>query len=355
MKSLKELLEIVVKDNATDLHIVAGAPPMVRINGNLYRRSSDPLTPQQAQNICLSLMTDRQKQKFEKRHEIDFSFGVAGLARFRVNVFRQKGTCSAAIRKIPEEIPAFHTLGAPPILAELVNKSHGLILVTGPTGSGKSTTLASLLDIINEEKQAHIVTIEDPIEYLHSHKRCIVNQREIGPDTQDFSSAMKYLLRQDPDYCLVGEMRDRETAEIALKISETGHLVFATLHTNSAPETISRIISMFESGTKDVVLSQLSSVLQAILCQRLVPGLDGSLVLAYELLVPNSGIRALIREGKLHQIHGMMQVGQHATGMITINQCLMNLIIRRKIDMKIGFEYSPDPEDLNQMLRKAGL
>ncbi len=355
MNSLKELLEIVVKDNATDLHIVAGSPPMVRINGNLFQRATEPLTIQQTQNICLSLMTDRQRQKFEKKHELDFSFGVAGLARFRVNVFRQRGTYSAAIRKIPEDIPPFHSLGAPTILAELINKSHGLILVTGPTGSGKSTTLASLLDIVNEEKQSHIVTIEDPIEYIHAHKRCIVNQREIGSDTQDFSTAMKYLLRQDPDYCLVGEMRDRETAEIALKISETGHLVFATLHTNSAPDTIGRIVSMFESGTKEVVLNQLSAVLQGILCQRLLPGLDGKLVLAYELLIPNSGIRALIREGKLHQIHGMMQVGQQTTGMITINQCLMNHIIRRRIDMKVGFEYSPDPDELNQMLKKAGL
>lgn len=355
MKSLKELLEIVVKDNATDLHIVAGSPPMVRMNGNLFQRSAEPLSAQQAQNICLSLMTERQRKEFEKRNEIDFSFGVAGLARFRVNVFRQRGTFSAAIRKIPEDIPTYQSLGGPQILRDLIDKSYGLILVTGPTGSGKSTTIASLLDIVNEEKQSHIVTIEDPIEYLHAHKRCIVNQREIGHDTEDFGSAMKYLLRQDPDYCLVGEMRDRETAEIGLKISETGHLVFATLHTNSAPDTISRIISMFESGTKDVVLSQLSSVLQAVMCQRLLPGLDGSLVLAYELLVPNTGIRALIREGKLHQLHGMMQVGQQTTGMITINQCLLNLIVRRKIDVKVGFEYSPDPEELNQLLRKAGL
>lgn len=355
MRGLKDLLEMVVRDGATDLHIVSGKPPMVRINGNLVQRGTEPLTPQQAQSICISLMTERQKKNFEKRYEIDFSFGIEGVARFRVNVFRQRGTYSAAIRKIPEEIPSYSSLGAPSILEEIVNKKYGLILVTGPTGSGKSTTLASLLDVINESKQSHIVTIEDPIEYLHTHKKCIVNQREIGVDAKDFSSSMKYLLRQDPDYCLVGEMRDRETAEAALKISETGHLAFATLHTNSAAETISRIVSLFDMGTREVTLNQLASTLQAILCQRLLPGVDGGLVLVYELLVPNSGIRALIRESKLHQIHGMMQVGQETTGMITFNQCLMNLIVRRKIDMKVGFENSPDPDELNKMLGKAGL
>ncbi len=355
MKSLKELLEIVVKDGATDLHIVAGSPPMIRINGNLFQRASEPLTAQQANNICLSLMTDKHRKTFENRNEVDFGFGVSGLGRFRVNVFRQRGVVSAAIRRIPEAIPHFSTLGLPTIVQELTNKQNGMVLVTGATGSGKSTTIASLLDKINEEKQSHIVTIEDPIEYVHQHKKCIVNQREVGLDTENFEVAMKYLLRQDPDYCLVGEMRDRETAEIALKVAETGHLVFATLHTNSAPDTISRIVAMFDEGRRDITLNQLSSVLRAILSQQLLPGLDGKLVLAYELLIPTSGIRALIREGKYYQVHGMMQVGQNVSGMITMNQCLMNLMIRRKIDMKVGFEASPDPEDLNNMLRKAGL
>lgn len=355
MSSLKELLKMVAKDNATDLHIVVGSPPMVRINGNLYQRSTEPLTDLQAQNICLSLMTEKQRKIFDKKNEIDFGFGINGVGRFRVNVFRQKGAVSAAVRRIPEEIPHFSTLGLPQIVSDLTNKRNGMILVTGATGSGKSTTIAAMLDKINEEKQSHIVTIEDPIEYVHSHKKCIVNQREVGLDTEDFSIAMKYLLRQDPDYCLVGEMRDRETAEIALKISETGHLLFATLHTNSAPDTISRIVSMFEDGRKEVTLNQLSAVLQCILSQQLLPGIDGKLVLAYELLIPTPGIRALIREGKYYQIHGMMQVGQQTTGMITMNQCLMNLIVRRKIDMKVGFEASSDPEDLNQMLKKVGL
>ncbi len=355
MSSLKELLKMVAKDNATDLHIVVGSPPMVRINGNLYQRSTEPLTDLQAQNICLSLMTEKQRKIFDKKNEIDFGFGVNGVGRFRVNVFRQRGSVSAAVRRIPEDIPHFSTLGLPQIVSDLTNKRNGMILVTGATGSGKSTTIAAMLDKINEEKQSHIVTIEDPIEYVHHHKKCIVNQREVGLDTEDFSVAMKYLLRQDPDYCLVGEMRDRETAEIALKISETGHLLFATLHTNSAPDTISRIVSMFEDGRKEVTLSQLSAVLQCVLSQQLLPGIDGKLVLAYELLIPTPGIRALIREGKYYQIHGMMQVGQQTTGMITMNQCLMNLIVRRKIDMKVGFEASSDPEDLNQMLKKVGL
>lgn len=355
MNSLKELLEMVVKDNATDLHIVAGSPPMVRINGNLYKRAAEPYTAQQANNICLSLMTDKHRKTFDSRNEVDFGFGVTGLGRFRVNVFRQRGAVSAAVRRIPEEIPHFSKLGLPTIVQELTNKSNGLVLVTGATGSGKSTTIASLLDKVNEEKQSHIVTIEDPIEYVHNHKKCIVNQREIGLDTENFDVAMKYLLRQDPDYCLVGEMRDRETAEIALKVSETGHLVFATLHTNSAPDTISRVTAMFDSGRREITLNQLSSVLQCVLSQQLLPGLDGNLVLAYELLIPTTGIRALIREGKFYQIHGMMQVGQSSSGMCTMNQCLMNLMVRRKIDMKVGFEASPDPDDLNNMLRKAGL
>jgi twitching motility protein PilT len=355
MKSLKELLEIVARDNATDLHIVVGSPPMVRVNGSLFQRSTEPLTPQETQNICLSLMTEKHRKLLETHNEVDFGFGVNGLGRFRVNVFKQRGSLSAAIRRIPEDVPHFSKLGLPQIVSDLTNKSNGLILVTGATGSGKSTTIAALLDKVNEEKQAHIVTIEDPIEYVHHHKRCIVNQREVGIDTEDFDVAMKYLLRQDPDYCLVGEMRDRETAEMALKVSETGHLVFATLHTNSAPDTISRLVSMFDEGRRDITLNQLSTVLQCVLCQQLLPGLDGKLVLAYELMIPTTGIRALIREGKVYQIHGMMQVGQQNTGMITMNQCLMNLIVRRRIDMKVGFEASPDPEDLNQMLRKAGL
>lgn len=354
MKSLKELLEIVVKDGATDLHIVAGSEPMIRMNGILFKRGSRALTSDESNQICISLMNDRQRKLFEKMDEIDFAFGVKDLARFRVNVFKQKGSLSAAIRRIPDEVPPFSKLGLPSIVSDLTNKHNGMVLVTGPTGSGKSTTLASMLDIINEEKQGHIVTIEDPIEYVHGHKKCIINQREVGIDTEDFASGMRALLRQDPDYCLVGEIRDRETAEIALKISETGHLLFATLHTNSAPETISRIVSMFDEGRKEIILNQLSASLQAILCQQLLPGIDGKLVLAYELMIPTSGIRALIRDGKLYQIHGMMQVGQQASGMITLNQCLANLIIRRKIDMKVGFESTNDPEELNQLLKKAG-
>jgi twitching motility protein PilT len=355
VKNLKELLETVVRDNGTDLHIVAGSPPMIRVNGSLFKRDTEPLSAQQATNICMSLMTEKHRKAFEHKNEIDFGFGVNGLGRFRVNVYRQRGAVSAAIRRIPEEIPHFSKLGLPKVVQELTNKATGLILVTGATGSGKSTTIASLLDKINEEKQSHIVTIEDPIEYVHNHKKCVVNQREVGLDTENFDVAMKYLLRQDPDYCLVGEMRDRETAEIALKVSETGHLVFATLHTNSAPDTISRITAMFDERRREITLNQLSTVLQCILSQQLLPGIDGGLVLAYELLIPTTGIRALIREGKYYQIHGMMQVGQSTTGMITMNQCLMNLMVRRKIDMKVGFESSPDPDDLNNLLRKAGL
>lgn len=354
MKNLKQLLELVVMKKATDLHIVVGAPPVIRVNGNIVPVDHQILSPQQTEEICLSALKDSDKT-FDGRNEIDVGFGIRGFGRFRANIFRQKGCYSGAFRYIPEKIPPFNSLGLPPIVGDLTMKKDGMVLVTGPTGSGKSTTIASLIDKINEEHSAHIVSIEDPIEYVHAHKKCIVNQREVGLDTEDFHVAMKYMLRQDPDFCLIGEIRDLDTVMTALKLSETGHLLFATLHTNSAAETIERILSMVDEKDKRVIQHQLASVLKGVLSQQLLPGLDGNLVLAYELLIPTPGIRALIRDGKVYQIYSMMQVGQSHSGMVTMNQCLMSLMIKRKIDMRVGFEASPEPDELNDMLAKAGL
>ncbi len=355
MKNLKQLLELVVLKKGTDLHVVAGAPPAIRVNGLLLPVDHEILTPEMAEEICMSVLKDSPGKSFQNKDEIDIGFGIKGFGRFRANIFRQKGCISGAFRFIPERVPPFPSLGLPAMVGDLTLKKDGLLLVTGPTGSGKSTTIASLLDKINDSHQGHIVTIEDPIEYVHAHKKSIVNQREVGLDTVDFGVAMKYLLRQDPDFCLVGEIRDHETAITALKLSETGHLVFATLHTNSAADTIDRILSMFDSREKGIIQHQLASIIRGVLSQQLLPGLDGNLVLAYELLIPTPGIRALIREGKVYQVYSMMQVGQNHTGMVTMNQSLMNLLMRRKIDMKVGFEASPDPEELNEMLTKAGL
>jgi len=270
-------------------------------------------------------------------------------------MFYQRGAIAGVFRRIPYVIPSLQELGLPPVVGDLTNKVNGLILVTGPTGSGKSTTIAALIDKINNEEYGHIMTIEDPIEYIHSHKNCLVNQREIGPDTWSFKNGLKYILRQDPDIILVGEMRDQETMEAVLTICETGHLVFATLHTNGAVQSISRIVSSFEGEQQDRVRVQLSFVLQGIISQELIPGLANNRVLGYEIMIPNPAIRNLIRENKLHQVYGQMQVGQTQTGMVTMNQTLMSLLVRRRISMKVAFESSPDPEELDKLLKKSGL
>jgi twitching motility protein PilT len=355
MNNLRQLLKVAIEQGASDIHITSGAPPQLRIDGGLVRVRAGDLEPAETKELCYSLLTEDQKSRFEETKELDFSFGIKGLARFRANMFYQRGTVAAAIRRIPMEIPDYKSLGLPQIVGDFTKYQNGLVLVTGPTGSGKTTTLASLIDKINVEERGHIITIEDPIEYIHSHKKCIVNQREIGYDTWAFKSALKYVLRQDPDYCLIGEMRDLETIETALTVAETGHLVFGTLHTNSAIQTINRVVSVFDGGQRDRIRTLLSFVLQGIVSQRLIPAIDGGRVLAVEVLVLTPAIRNLIRDDKLHQIYGVMQTGQNKTGMMTMNQSLLNLLIKRKIDMKNAFEASPEPEELDNLLKKAGI
>jgi twitching motility protein PilT len=355
MITLQQLLKAAVKQNASDLHIVAGAQPSLRVDGQIMRVKADVLNPDDTRKLCYSILTDAQKNKFETTKELDFSFGIKDLARFRANYFFQKGSVSGVFRRVPTAIPEIESLGLPLSVLEVVKYSTGLVLVTGPTGSGKSTTIASLVDKINRETRGHILTIEDPIEYVHEHKNCIVNQRELGTDTTGFAIALKHVLREDPDVCLIGEMRDLETIEAALIIAETGHLVFATLHTNSAVQTINRIVSVFPSDQQERIRVQLSFVLNAVISQRIMPAIGGGMVAAAEILFLNTNIRNLIRENKLHQVQGMMQVGQERTGMITMNQSLVKLLVKRKIDVKVAFEYTPDPDELDKLLKQAGI
>jgi twitching motility protein PilT len=301
------------------------------------------------------MLSDSQKSKFEERRDLDFSFDVKNLARFRANFFMQRGAVSGVFRRVPVVIPRFEDLGLPSAIGDLTKLHNGLVLVTGPTGSGKSTTIATLVDKINSEHYGHIVTLEDPIEFVHTHKNCIINQREVGVDTASYKAAMKYLLRQDPDYCLLGELRDLETIEAGLITAETGHLVFATLHTNSAIQTINRIVSVFPGEQQERIRVLLSFTLQGIISQRLLPSVQGGRVIAIEFLFLTPSIRHLIRENKLHQIAGMMQVGQESTGMITMNQSLLSLLVKRKIDIKTAFAASPEPEHFDQLLKKAGI
>ena len=304
--------------------------------------------------LIYSVMTDQQKHRFEDNLELDFSFGIKNLARFRANVFNQRGALGAAFRTIPWEIKSFRDLGIPDIVSHIAEKPRGLILVTGPTGSGKSTTLAAMLDKVNAERHAHIVTIEDPIEYLHSHKRCLVNQRELGADTKSFPNALRSVLRQDPDVVLIGEMRDLETIECALRVAETGHLTFATLHTNSAAQTINRIIDVFPAHQQGQIRVQLSFVLEGILCQTLLPRASGKgRTMAMEILIPTAAIRNLIREDKIHQIYGMMQTGQAKHGMQTFNQSLATLYFRRQITMQTALNRSSNPDELQDLINRG--
>lgn len=344
-----------IDQNASDLHVTSSSPPILRINGKVVRIKSGDLTGAESRQLCYSILTDFQKSKFEENKELDLSFGVKGLARFRANLYYQRGAVAGTFRRVPYEIPHYKELGLPPIVGELTKKKNGIILVTGPTGSGKSTSIAALLDKINQEEYGHILTIEDPIEYLHRNKNCVVNQREVGPDTWSFPNALRHMLRQDPDFVLVGEMRDLETIETALKVAETGHLVFATLHTNSAIQTINRIVSVFPGDQQSRIRVLLSFLLQGIICQDLVPTVDNKRILVCEVLIPNPGIRHLIRDDKLHQIYSHMQMGQSQTEMMTMNQSIMNHLIRRQISMKVAFEASPDPDELDSMLKKAGI
>src|SRR5271170_6450145 len=333
--NLHQLLKAMIEKGASDMHITTGSPPLLRIDGQIVPLKLPPLGPVETKQLCYSILTEEQKIQFEKTSELDLSFGVKSLSRFRANVFMQRGAVAGAFRTIPFKILTFEELGMPPMVGELAQKPSGLVLVTGPTGSGKSTTLAAMIDKINSEQRCHIMTIEDPIEYLHPHKLSIVNQREVGTDTEGFKHALKYVLRQDPDVVLVGEMRDLETVEAALTISETGHLVFATLHTNSAISTINRIIDVFPPHQQDQVRSKLSFVLQGVLSQQLIPrmGQPGRAI-AIEVLIPNPAIRNLIREDKIHQIYSQMQVGQDKHGMQTLNQSLYNMWARRIISLE---------------------
>jgi twitching motility protein PilT len=349
--NLHQLLRAMIEKGASDMHITTGSPPLLRIDGQIVPLKLPPLSPVETKQLCYSVLTEDQKIQFEKNKELDLSFGVKSLSRFRANIFLQRGAVSGAFRSIPFKILSFEELGLPQIVIDLACKPRGLVLVTGPTGSGKSTTLASIIDKINSETRQHILTIEDPIEYLHPHKRCIVNQREVGTDTMRFRDALKYVLRQDPDVVLVGEMRDLETIEAALTIAETGHLVFATLHTNSAVQSINRIIDVFPPHQQSQVRAQLSFVLEGVLSQLLLPraGTPGR-VLALEVMVPNAAIRNLIREDKVHQIYSQMQVGQAKHGMQTLNQSLYSLYLRRLISLEEAMGRSGEPEELRNMI-----
>lgn len=349
--NLHQLLRAMIDKGASDMHITTGSPPLLRIDGEIVPLKLPPLGAVETKQLCYSVLTEEQKIQFEKNKELDLSFGVKNLSRFRANVFLQRGAVSGAFRTIPFKILSFDELGLPPIAAELAFKPRGLILVTGPTGSGKSTTLASIIDKINSETRQHIMTIEDPIEYLHPHKRCIINQREVGTDTGSFKQALKYVLRQDPDVVLVGEMRDLETIEAALTIAETGHLVFATLHTNSALQSINRIIDVFPPHQQSQIRAQLSFVLEGVISQLLLPraGAPGR-VLSMEVLVPNPAIRNLIREDKVHQIYSQMQMGQTKHGMQTMNQSLYGLYSRRLISLEEALGHSSDQEELRSMI-----
>lgn len=355
--TLHQLLKILVEQGGTDLHITTNSPPQVRIDGKLVPLQMPPISAPESKHLAYSVMTDNQKHRFEEDLELDFSFGVRGLARFRANVFQQRGAVAAAFRTIPWEIKTFKDLNLPQVVSDLCDKPRGLILVTGPTGSGKSTTLAAMLDKVNSERHEHIVTIEDPVEYLHSHKKCVVNQRELHADTHSFAAALRSALRQDPDIVLIGEMRDLETIESALRIAETGHLTFATLHTNSAAQTINRIIDVFPPHQQAQIRAQLSFVIEGILCQALLPRVNSKgRALTMEILVPNAAVRNLIREDKIHQIYSIMQTGQAQHGMQTFNQSLATLYFRKQISLQTAVSRSSKPEELQEMInRGAGL
>jgi twitching motility protein PilT len=352
--TMHQLLKTLVDQGGTDLHVTTNSPPQIRIDGKMIPLQVPPLTAPETKKLVYSILTDQQKHRFEENLELDFSFGVKGLARFRGNAFFQRGAVAGAFRTIPWEMRSFKELGLPQVVSQLCDKPRGLILVTGPTGSGKSTTLAAMLDKINSERHEHIVTIEDPIEYLHGHKSCLINQRELHADTRSFSNALRAVLRQDPDVVLIGEMRDLETIESALRIAETGHLTFATLHTNSAAQTINRIIDVFPPHQQSQVRAQLSFVMEGILCQSLLPKANGhGRALAMEVLVPNSAIRNLIREDKVHQIYSAMQVGQGKFGMQTFNQSLATLYFKKQITLQLALSMSSNPDELQDMINRG--
>ena len=349
--TLQQLLKAMVESDASDLHITVGSPPQLRISGTMTKIKTDPLSSTDTKNLCYGVLTDGQKAEFEEEREIDVSFGIKGLARFRGNVFMQRGSVAGVFRKIPFEIPDMAALGLPAIIKELLKSSNGLILVTGPTGSGKSTTLASIIDYLNSTERGHIITLEDPIEFIHPHKNCVINQREIGTDTNSFNAALKRVLRQDPDYILVGELRDMETIEMALSAAETGHLVFGTLHTNSALQTINRLVDVFPPDKQNSVRHLLSFVLVGVISQQLVPKKNGKgRALAMEVMRTNNAIRNLIREEKLEQVYSSMQVGQTESGMQTMNQSLIKLIQEGIVSDDSALEHTTVPDELVRLI-----
>ena len=352
--NLRSLLEEMVNKEASDLHIVAGERPKLRVDGDITSAAIDHvMTPKDTLQLAYSVLTENQKKRFELEDELDFSFGIQNLARFRGNCFKQRGCVSMVIRQIPFEIKTFEQLGLPQAIARMAEKPRGLVLVTGPTGSGKSTTLAAMIDKINRERKGHIITVEDPIEFIHRHQGCIINQREVGTDTHSFAAALKYALREDPDVILVGEMRDLETIAAALTIAETGHLCFATLHTNSAAEAINRIIDVFPSHQQSQVRAQLAFVLEGIVTQTLVPKARGrGRAMAAELLIVTPAIRALIRDDKVHQIYSSMQAGKKF-GMQTLNDALYNLYMSREVTSDECLRVSGDPTEFLRMIGQA--
>jgi twitching motility protein PilT len=352
--TLHQLLKTMVERGGSDLHITTNSPPQIRIDGKLTPLDMPPLAAPETKQLAYSVLTDAQKHRFEENLELDISFGIKGLARFRANIFNQRGATAAVYRQIPYEILTFKELGLPGVVEEICDRPRGLVLVTGPTGSGKSTTLAAMIDKINRERHEHIITIEDPVEFLHAHKNCIVNQRELHADTHSFANSLKSALRQDPDVVLIGEMRDLETIESALRIAETGHLTFGTLHTNSAAQTINRIVDVFPAHQQPQIRAQLSFVLEGIMCQALLPKANGKgRVMAMEILVPNAAIRNLIREDKVHQIYSMMQTGQTKYGMQTFNQSLATLYFKKQISLQTALARSSNPDELQEMISRG--
>ncbi|MGA2982377.1 MAG: type IV pilus twitching motility protein PilT [Terriglobia bacterium] len=356
LPTLSELLKRMVDSGGSDLHLTTNSPPRVRVHGELKPLEDiPPLGPSETKQLVYSILTDAQKHRFEETLELDFSFGIKNIARFRGNLFNQRGATAGVFRVIPFEIKTFDQLRLPAILRKLCEKPRGLVLVTGPTGSGKSTTLATMLDLINETRYEHMLTIEDPIEFIHSHKKCLVNQREVHADTLSFGSALRAALREDPDVVLIGEMRDLETIEAALRIAETGHLTFGTLHTNSASSTINRIIDVFPAHQQSQIRAQLSIVLEGILCQALLPRADGrGRVMAMEILLPNPAIRNLIREDKTHQIYSSMQSGQEKFGMQTFNQSLFASYQQKVVTLETVLARSGNPDELQEMINRGG-
>jgi twitching motility protein PilT len=352
--NLRALLEEMIERGASDLHITAGERPKLRVDGNITDSGADHiLTPKDCLQLTYSILTENQKKRFETEDELDFSFGIQNLARFRGNVYRQRGCVALAIRQIPFKIMTFEELRLPAVIQKLAEKPRGLVLVTGPTGSGKSTTLAAMVDKINKERRGHILTIEDPIEFIHRHQGCMVNQREVGSDTQSFARALKYALRQDPDVILVGELRDLETVQAALTIAETGHLCLATLHTNSAAETINRVIDVFPAHQQPQIRAQLAFVLEGVVTQQLLPKARGrGRAMACEIMVCTQAVRACIRDDKVHQLYSTMQAGKKH-GMQTLNDALYQLYVQREVTMEEAVKRSSDPAEFQRMIGES--